>query len=313
VPKKLALIVMNKTKTIILSLFLLGTIFSFTPVYAQTSTLPVYNPGVDSQIKQYLCTPDISLFACINQLYKFAIVVAAVVGVFFIVIAGYLYMSSGGSDESVKTAKDMLTSTIASLVILMAGYILLKAINPDLIQFHPISPPGVTLPADVGLISPGTPVSDKYTTPNNSATDLAGSGCAFQQDKQKNEAPQMVSLLANKVKSICYNIVYGTDYPNTKGYPPTISSIIGVGYHTPNSYHYKGCAVDFADGKGNGFFDPRTKTGRPTGVAIYQEALKAGLRIDPGTDGQQSFHIHLDLGTACTNSGADPNAGDPAS
>jgi hypothetical protein len=155
---------LKNIKIALLSSLLLANFLIYTPVLAASAPLPVYNPGVDSQIKQYLCAPpadgadvsgNSSLFTCINQLYKFAIVVAAVVGVFFIVIAGYLYMSSGGSDESVKTAKDMLTSTIASLVILMAGYILLKAINPDLIQFHPISPPGVTLPADAGLIPGG--------------------------------------------------------------------------------------------------------------------------------------------------------------
>ena len=308
----------KKIKLLFLSCFLIESLFVYSPALAQSQALPVYNPGVDKQIKEYLCTPDISLFTCINQLYKFAIIVASVVGVFFIVIAGYLYMSSGGNDESVKSAKDILTSTIASLVILMAGFILLKAINPDLIKFHTIVPTNVDLPSTAGSINPGTPVGENYTVPLAATKDLSGSGCAFQHDKQKNEAPQMVEKLATIVKSICYNIVKengGNNYPSVDkiNNPPTISSIIGVGYHTAKSYHYKGCAVDFADGRGNGFFDPRTKTGRPTGVAIYQEALKAGVRIDPGTDGQQSFHIHIDLGTSCTNSGADPNAGDPTS
>ena len=102
------------------------------------------------------------LYKCINQLYKFAIVVAAVIGVFFLVIAGYVYMSAEGNSESVEKAKSIVTSTIASIVILLAGYILLKGLNPDLVQFHSIQPPSVVLnnastPVDSNGGGPGIP------------------------------------------------------------------------------------------------------------------------------------------------------------
>jgi len=85
------------------------------------------------------------LYRCINQLYKFAIILSAVIGVFFLVIAGYIYMSAEGNQESVDKAKNILVTTITSFVILMAGYLLLKAINPDLIQFKSIQPPSVKI------------------------------------------------------------------------------------------------------------------------------------------------------------------------
>lgn len=133
--------------------------------------------GVSDQIKAYLCAPsDVQtkqtetgnaaltmgqtdfqnyaaannansgdLYKCINQLYKFAIILSAVIGVFFIVIAGYIYMSADGNQESVDKAKNILVTTITSMVILMAGYLLLKAINPDLVQFKSIQPPSVQM------------------------------------------------------------------------------------------------------------------------------------------------------------------------
>ncbi len=138
--------------------------------FAQTSGYDYTKAGVGDQIKQFLCAPTEQngtsnsanssgsveyagqnnqasgdLYNCINRMYKFAIVIAAVVGVFFIVIAGYLYMGAGGNQESVDKAKDILATTITSIVILFAGYILLKAINPDLIQFRSIQPPSVRL------------------------------------------------------------------------------------------------------------------------------------------------------------------------
>ena len=91
------------------------------------------------------------MYQCINQIYKFAIVLAAVIGVFFIVIAGYVYMSADGNSESVDKAKSILESTITSLVILLAGYVLLNSINPDLVQFH-----GNTLQPVTINVAPGT-------------------------------------------------------------------------------------------------------------------------------------------------------------
>ncbi|MDR3642219.1 MAG: lytic transglycosylase domain-containing protein [Candidatus Doudnabacteria bacterium] len=180
---------MTKTKKIILGFLLLEMLLSYAPAYAQNDVKYDYSQGgtnpVSSQIEKYLCAPSpvvssqtsntTSMFAgmaisqqqaaannansgdlyrCINQLYKLAIVVASVAGVFMIVIAGYIYMSANGESESVTKAKNILETTITAIVILLAGYVLLRAINPDLIQFQPIQPPSVVLNNAVGGPSP---------------------------------------------------------------------------------------------------------------------------------------------------------------
>ncbi len=90
-------------------------------------------------------TAKYDLYNCINRIYRFAIVLAAAIGVLFIVIAGYLYMSSEGNNESITKAKEILVTTITSFVILFMGYIFLRAINPELIEFKNIQPPSVAL------------------------------------------------------------------------------------------------------------------------------------------------------------------------
>ena len=196
---------MPNIKTHLLIFLLLELLLSYTPALAQTAVYDYSQGGknpVSSQIEKYLCAPSPvnssetnitnraltgqtsyqnqaafnnnnsgDLYKCINQLYKFAIVVAAVVGVFFIVIAGYVYMSAEGNTESVDKAKSILVSSLASLIILMIGYVLLKAINPDLIQFHSIQPPSVV----GGAV--GTPVTGPNGIPTTGGTDyyiLAG-------------------------------------------------------------------------------------------------------------------------------------------
>jgi hypothetical protein len=169
--------VTTKLKKLLLIFLLVELTLSYSTAFAQTlSGFDYQKAGVSDQIAKYLCAPNTVpeketeifnnvgqagkdyqttaafnnnnsgvLYQCINQIYKFAIVIAAVVGVFFIVIAGYIYMSSDGDAEAVSKAKSILTSSIASIVILYIGYVLLKALNPDLIEFQSVQPPSVTI------------------------------------------------------------------------------------------------------------------------------------------------------------------------
>lgn len=142
---------------IILSLLLanLAMAYNLQPAYAQTPA-PAHAQkyhGVQQQITDFLCTPTDAakdpeaakgdLYNCINKIYRFALVLASVFAVFFIVIGGFIYISAEGNQESVDKAKSILLSSITSLVILFGGYVLLKYLNPDLIKFQPIQPPSV--------------------------------------------------------------------------------------------------------------------------------------------------------------------------
>jgi len=140
-----------KIKKYFLLLLLTELLFAYAPAFAQTPS-PTYT-GVQNSITTYLCDPTAGgsgvLYQCINQIYKFAIVAASVLGVLFIVIAGYVYMGSDGTQESVDKAKSILESTITALVILLAGYVFLYTLNPDLVQFHgnTLQPVSITAPA----------------------------------------------------------------------------------------------------------------------------------------------------------------------
>jgi hypothetical protein len=164
-------------KKLFLTFLLTELLFAYAPAFAQAPAPSSYYTGVSGEIEKYLCNPTSGgtgiLYQCINQIYKFAIVTASIMGVFFIVIAGYVYMSAEGNKESVDKAKDILVSTITSLVILLAGYVLLNALNPDLIQFHgnTLQPVNFTSPPTTTITtSPGGAGS---TAPAGSAAQLA--------------------------------------------------------------------------------------------------------------------------------------------
>lgn len=301
--------------------------FAYSLIYAQSTSVYDYSKaGVSDQIKKYLCAPterDVNikegnvnfanpaggtdtivnaasndLYICINRIYRFAIILASVVAVFFIVIGGYVYMSAEGNQESVDKAKSILVSSITALVILMGGYVLLKALNPDLIKFKQIQPtsvkpldttgwdqwPKVTFNADGSIKSITGGAGHK-------AQELIDVGCVFQTSKQQTEVPNMSEPLFKKIKDLCYNTKNDlkSTYPNIS---PKISSVIGEGLHSQDSYHYKGCAIDFADGR-NDF------TTTEPGITIKKEAEKLGFRINPGTDATKTNHIHVDIGSQC--------------
>lgn len=123
-----------------------------------TGQVPVYQ-GVDTSISKYLCTPDDSnlggsLFICITKAYRFGIAFGAIALVFFVVLAGYFYITGG---EGAKTkGKSIFTSALTGMAIILGSYVLLGFINPDLLKIKPIQPPifsASNLPkcSDVGL------------------------------------------------------------------------------------------------------------------------------------------------------------------
>ena len=120
--------------------------------------VPEYK-GVDQSIADYLCVPDAAntgtaLYQCIGKVYRFGIAFGGIALVFFIVFAGYMYMTGGESGKA--KGKSMLFSAVTGMAIILSSYVLLNFINPDLVKIKTIQPPIFTaadLPSceDVGF------------------------------------------------------------------------------------------------------------------------------------------------------------------
>ncbi len=133
--------------------FLLVTGIFAQPVFAQdlanpidttkpaTSTLPIYQ-GVDGSIQDYLCTPTgkgTDLFDCIGKLQRFGLAFGAIAVVFFIVMAGYIYITGGEAAKG--KAKGIVFSALTGMGIILGSYVLLSFINPELVKIKTIQPP----------------------------------------------------------------------------------------------------------------------------------------------------------------------------
>jgi hypothetical protein len=104
--------------------------------------------GVESSIRALLCAPTPSnatstntgtfeenaqvtnnqsagdLATCVNKGYRFALAFGAVASVFFVVLAGYMYMVGG--EHGKEQAKEILVSVLAGFLIMLSSYVLLR-------------------------------------------------------------------------------------------------------------------------------------------------------------------------------------------
>ncbi len=80
------------------------------------------------------------LFSCVNQLYKYALVISSIAAIIMIMIGGYMYIFSGGSEKKVGTAKSFIQSSLVGIAVMLVGFVLLGQINPNLLTIKNITP-----------------------------------------------------------------------------------------------------------------------------------------------------------------------------
>ena len=294
-----------------------------------TSSASTYaSAGISSQIEKYLCAPtdsgggttnvnSLDLYKCINRLYRFFIALASVIAVFFMVIAGYIYMSADGSSEATDKAKSILVSSITALVILFVGYNLLRAINPDLIKFQKIQPPSVgaipdaekpkfgfeqTTDSKPGAIAPtGNADSLAKQILSNSSITLATSHVSGVSDNA-NAKQNIIDTSAGKAVTRSSYTHEGRKGPGgtvaidegvlkailavSAQYKVRISEIAG-GVHAEKSDHYSGRAFDIDLINNN-----RVSASNPDTQKVMSLCTQnGGKAIGPPTAGHET-HIH---------------------
>ena len=67
--------------------------------------------------------------------YRWAVPVGAILAVVVIMVAGIIWLTSGGA-ERLSTAKEWIGNAIIGLLLLVGSYVVLNLINPDLIRFR---------------------------------------------------------------------------------------------------------------------------------------------------------------------------------
>lgn len=115
--------------------------FAATAAFAATSDKFTFQPIIQGQT---LPLPTNNLCDYLNALFKLSISISVVLAVIMIIIDGFKYMTS----EAVGNKKDALggiRSALGGLVLLLASYLLLFIINPQILSLSVVSTNGGAL------------------------------------------------------------------------------------------------------------------------------------------------------------------------
>ncbi len=130
-----------KIKKIIFAAMVAATCLLPHAAFAAAVDLPCTPSQVPATVAgQDTAAPNNDLYNCINRLYKYALVISSIAGVFMIMLGGYMYIFSGGNDKKVSTAKSFITTSLLGIAVLLTGFLLLKQINPSLTTVKSITP-----------------------------------------------------------------------------------------------------------------------------------------------------------------------------
>lgn len=80
-------------------------------------------------------TASTDLPRCINKIYTFSLGAAALLALLMMTLGGYYRMTSAGNAERASKGTDIIMSSLIGIVLLFGSYLLLRTINPDLVDF----------------------------------------------------------------------------------------------------------------------------------------------------------------------------------
>ena len=64
--------------------------------------------------------------------YYFIVAIAGIAAFFALIVGGFEWLTSAGSPSKVTSAKDRMFSAMLGLIIILASYLILQVINPEL-------------------------------------------------------------------------------------------------------------------------------------------------------------------------------------
>ena len=84
-------------------------------------------------------TDSTTLPELVSFLFTFSIMIAGLTAFSMFIYGGLRYLTSAGNAATQKDARDIITSAIVGLLLLLGSYLLLQLINPDILILKPLS------------------------------------------------------------------------------------------------------------------------------------------------------------------------------
>jgi hypothetical protein len=131
---------------IILNIIILSVFFIIIPnICLATNNDPVYftpqisipgsgfTKGIEYKIEEN--TKTIGTY--ITSIYNYLLAIVGLLSTIVLMAAGIIWMTAAGNTERISLAKNFIIGALTGLLLLLLSYILLKTINPNLVDFKP--------------------------------------------------------------------------------------------------------------------------------------------------------------------------------
>lgn len=116
----------------------LGDPLKFNP---QTTIPGVFTKGQEMEMTDN----DTSYIAkMIRGFYDYGIGIAGILAAIILMAGGLIWLTSAGSSDKISQAKNLISGSIIGLVLIFGSWMMLKTINPDLVDFKINSITGIT-------------------------------------------------------------------------------------------------------------------------------------------------------------------------
>lgn len=123
---------MKKNSQLFLLIFLV--VFLLLPEISPAATIPLNLDypefGVGEQ--KFSLNTNQNLNEIVAWFYYFIVAIAGIAAFFALIVGGFEWMTSAGNPSKVSSAKERMSSAMLGLVIILASYLILQVINPEL-------------------------------------------------------------------------------------------------------------------------------------------------------------------------------------
>ncbi|MBU1167096.1 C39 family peptidase, partial [Patescibacteria group bacterium] len=103
-------------------------------------------PAVTYAATGFFAGTDGDICTYFKNLYNFGVIAAGIVAAIAITIGGVFYMASGGNQERVGTAKQIILGAVGGLILILVSYVLFNTLAPNVLNCK-MENIGVTLPS----------------------------------------------------------------------------------------------------------------------------------------------------------------------
>lgn len=149
----------------------------------------------------YEIPKDTSMIAWyIKAIYGYAINIVGIIAVIAMMFGGFLWITAGGNTSQVDNAKSYIAASLTGLVLLLFSYVILKTVNPALVNFK------VSAVPTVQETQSSTVNSNIYCCINDATTNTTACAGVNESEKNKCDGATFTTLDQCQKESTCATV-----------------------------------------------------------------------------------------------------------